>query len=384
MERKLASIQIIKDIRPIENADKIEVSIVLDWRCVVKKNEFKIGDKCVYFEIDSLLPSDKPQFEFMRERKFRVRTIKLRGEISQGLVLKIEDCLPTRKKDMYKDYKEGMDVTNLIGVKKYEPNPEVIKVPQYNKNNILIKLFGNYIKKNKFLRKFFLRKTFKSTWPRFLIKTDEIRVQSIYSKIQKYFKDEKFYITQKLDGCSGSFYVYKNLYGICSRNIEIYNKKQKTFHGDNVYFEVEKKYDIINKLKKYQKENKINLAIQGEIIGPNVANAEKGSTGIKELDFFVFNIFDIDKRKYLDFEEMMKIINELNLKIVPIIHSEIDITNFTLESLLELSKGFYNFDDKTKIQEGIVIRSLKEKTIPFLGRFSFKVINNDFLLEYNL
>ena len=86
MSRKLASIQRIVSIEPIQGADKIELAIVLGWQCVVKKDEFKVGDLCVYIEIDSIVPADNPYFEFMKDRKYRVKTIRLRGIYSQGLV----------------------------------------------------------------------------------------------------------------------------------------------------------------------------------------------------------------------------------------------------------------------------------------------------------
>lgn len=87
MERKLASIQIISDLKPIEGADKIEVATCLGWQCVVKKGEFKIGDKCIYWEIDSIVDSTNPIFEFMKERKFRVKTQKFLKTLSQGLLM---------------------------------------------------------------------------------------------------------------------------------------------------------------------------------------------------------------------------------------------------------------------------------------------------------
>ena len=111
--RKLVSIQEIKDIKPIENADKIEVVKVLGWNVVVKKDEFKIGDKIVYAEIDSLFP-EKEEFEFLRDRHFRIRTIRLRGQVSQGICFPM-DILPEG------NYEIGDDVTKILGVTKYEP-----------------------------------------------------------------------------------------------------------------------------------------------------------------------------------------------------------------------------------------------------------------------
>lgn len=124
MERKLASIRKITDIQPIPDADAIEVVVVGGWKVVTKKGEFSVGDLCVYCEIDSFLPI-LPQYEFLRkssykklstgEEGFRLRTIKLRGQVSQGLVLPIS-VLPGGR-----ELFEGMDVTEVLSITKYEP-----------------------------------------------------------------------------------------------------------------------------------------------------------------------------------------------------------------------------------------------------------------------
>ena len=118
--RRLATVRTITEIKPIEKADAIEVAIVDGWECVCKKNEFKVGEKVVYIEIDSIVP-DRPEFEFLRDRKFRVKTIKLRGQVSQGLVLPLS-ILPQNK-----NYKVDDDVTDILGVIKYDPQAERVK-----------------------------------------------------------------------------------------------------------------------------------------------------------------------------------------------------------------------------------------------------------------
>lgn len=120
MERQLASIQRCVGLRPIEGADKIEVARVLSWECVVKKGEFKEGDLGVYIEIDSIVP-DKPIFEFLKDKKFKVKTIRLRGQVSQGLYL------PMSYFPEIRNPKEDMDVTKLLGVTKYNPEADAEK-----------------------------------------------------------------------------------------------------------------------------------------------------------------------------------------------------------------------------------------------------------------
>lgn len=158
--RKLVSIQEIKDVKPIENADKIEVVKILGWAVVVKKGEFKVGDKVVYAEIDSLFP-EKEEFEFLRDRGFRIRTIRLRGQVSQGICFPI-DILPEG------EYEIGDDVTEILGVTKYEP-----PIPAC--------LSGRA----------------KGTFPSFIEKTDETRVQVLQDRLTK-FKGVKCVYSEKL------------------------------------------------------------------------------------------------------------------------------------------------------------------------------------------
>ena len=86
---------------------------------MVKKDQFKIGDLCCYIEIDSIVPQT-PIFEFMKKYNYHVKTIKLRGVISQGLILPLDDL------SLNIDIKEGMDITDILEIQKWEP-PETIK-----------------------------------------------------------------------------------------------------------------------------------------------------------------------------------------------------------------------------------------------------------------
>ena len=196
-ERKLATIQVIDGLRPIEGADKIEVAQVLGWECVVKKGEFKVGDKIIYVEVDSVLP-EKPEFEFLRSRKFRVRIIKLKGQVSMGLVLPIGDHLP-------RYYDVGVDVTEMLGITKYlspsekeEIEQEEIKIR--NERNKLKKFMMRY----SWYRRLFLPKKQKSSWPYWVSKTDEERIQNI-PEVLSTFANEKVYITEKIDYQSVTF-----------------------------------------------------------------------------------------------------------------------------------------------------------------------------------
>ena len=201
MERKLAHIEIIESLTPIEGADKIEVAQVLGWQCVVKKGEFKVGEKIIYIEVDSVVP-EKPEFEFLRDRKFRVRTIKLRGQVSQGLVIPV----PNDWK-IYSDNRMqiGGDVTELLGITKYLSPSEMSEIQKQEEK---IKLEKNKLKKfmmrYSWFRKLFLSRKQSKGWPYWVAKTDEERIQNIPQVLEQ-FKDCEVYVTEKIDYQSVTF-----------------------------------------------------------------------------------------------------------------------------------------------------------------------------------
>jgi RNA ligase (TIGR02306 family) len=332
--RKLASVQIIKDIVDHTNSDNLALAIVLGWQVVVKRNEFKSGEKIVYFEIDSLLP-EKPWSEFMKSCKYKVKTIKLRGEISQGLIMPLSILEDDETK-----YDEGHNLTTHLGINKYKidsDEPLTIKG-----NKIKIKTFPSHI----------------------IEKTDEPRIQS-EPKFLKIFEGKSYYASLKYDGTSGTYFIHPedNEFYICSRN----NKRDHT-PGD-VYTDVAEAYKLKDKLELNKR-----YAIQCEIYGPsiqcNLLNANK-------LSIAVFNILDIIDKRYLEFEEFVKVCNELDLPMVEIIE-EGESFNFTMDELKLKAKGTYQ-NTKTP-REGLVYR-LKKDWREGYKRHSFKVINDDFLLN---
>lgn len=347
MDRKLASIQKIVDVGPIENADVIEVATILGWHCVVKKGEFKPEGDCVYFEVDSLLPV-KEQYEFLRKscfnsrlNGFRIKTIKLRGQISQGLAIPVKDVFG--KIDML-DLKEGLDVTEILGVRKYE-----VEIP--------VTLSG----------------AAKGNFPSFIPKTDEMRIQSIPELFNRY-DGVPFVVTEKLDGTSATYYVKDGEFGFCSRNWEF---KPDV---DNTYAQVAKKYKIEEKLKKYISLSSVaNIAIQGEIIGPSI---QKNRYALSEHMFLVYHVFDIDEHKYFHHTALENFCAEAGLlEYVPVLARNFYLDEYTVDSIVEYSIG-KSIINKNIQKEGIVIKSALEKKDPDIGRLSFKVINPKYLLKY--
>jgi len=340
MERKLASIKKINNIQPIEGADMIELAVVDGWKVVVAKNVgHKIGDMVIYCEIDSFLPI-KEEFEFLRKssyRKlvdgtegFRLKTIKLRGQISQGLILPI-NILPITQFATAYTLPEGLDVTEMLGVTKYEPP-------------IPAELSGKV----------------KGLFPSFLRKTDEERVQNLTKEYEEYKSlGRKFYVTEKLDGSSATFYYKDGVFGVCSRNLELLETE------DNTFWKVARELDLENKMKDFG----VNISLQGELIGEGIqGNPYK----IKGQTVKFFNLFDIDLQVYHSLAHLDRALGIMGLKMVPIVDEFFELPE-TIETLLKYADNKSILNPKFD-REGIVIRNL-DRTI------SFKVISNKFLLN---
>lgn len=340
MQRKLASIQRVLEILPIANADAIELARINGWQCVVKKGEFTPGSLGVFLEIDAV-PPDLEVFHFLwkpktaedgdtfaRPDKFRIRTMKLRGALSQGLLLAPEAL-------GLANVNEGDDVTELLGVTKYEPPAP----PNMG--------------------------GFRANFPDFIPKTDEMRIQSVPEIVDE-LKGLPYVITLKYDGTSSTFCIdpRDGEFHACGRNFSLEA-------GSNYYWRVAEKYGIEAILRRSP-----HLSIQGEICGPGI---QKNRLGLKDLGLFVFNIYDIDRACYLSHDAARKFIIDNGLTPAEVV----EIGNAFAHdqtSLLTLAEGKY--PNTNNEREGIVIRSLEESYSNVLaGRMSFKAISNRFLLK---
>lgn len=323
--RKLASIQRIKSIEPIANADTIMKATVLGWQLVIKKDEFKPGDLCVYVEIDSILP-DKYDFEFLRNKNFRIRTIKMRGQISQGI------CFPLHILPNNIQVDEGADVTDVLNIVKYEPPIPV------NMQGIM-----------------------KGPFPSFIPKTDETRVQVLQDLLNTH-KGALCYITEKLDGTSVTFFVKDGVFGVCSRNMELEEIE------NNLYWKAARQLNIEQKLRSVG----CNIAIQGELVGEGI---QGNKLKLKGQHVFVFNVFLIDEYRYAMFHEWIKMVEDLDIPCVPVITDNYRLEN-SISDILSMSETF-SLINLSAMAEGIVIRLKENKEM-----VSFKAINNEFLLKY--
>jgi RNA ligase (TIGR02306 family) len=330
--RALATIQRVKAIEPIPNSDFLELAHIMGWQCVIKKGEFKIGELGVYFEVDSFLPID-PRYEFLRAssfrenddngKGFRIRTVKLRGCLSQGLIL------PLAAFPELAGFNEGCDVTEKLGVKKWYA-PEIASDG------------GTIIGER----------------PYGIPASDEIRIQSAPELLDE-LKGKPYYITTKMDGTSGIVYYINGKIGCCSRNKEI-KDEEGALYWTPVY-----KYGLKEKLAAYGR----NIVLTGEICGPGI---QKNKLRLPGLGWYVFDVKDWDAGHYFSYSEASKISASLGLDMAPL-EDQGESFAYDLNTLLEKARGKYPSGlDK----EGIVVRSsVSPKAV------SFKVLNNDALLK---
>jgi RNA ligase (TIGR02306 family) len=351
--RKLASIQTVNAVEPIPNADAIERIRVLGWWVVVKKGEHRPGERIVYCEIDSLLP-ERPEFEFLRASSFkpaqtdatggltlpagfRIKTVRLRGQVSQGI------CFPLSILPPGAPTGEGEDVTERLGVLKWEPPLPVG--------------MGGKVK---------------GTFPGFLPKTDETRVQVLEGALERH-RGKTFYVTEKLDGTSFTAFLRQGEFGICSRNLWMDEADES-----NILVRVAKGMKLEEKLRAARDLLGFDAAIQAEVIGPGI---QKNKYGLPAVALRVFNVLNVDAYRLLDHAEMLAFLGEAGLESVPQLGT-LEL-NHTVDELVAYSEGASVLNPKVQ-REGVVLRPLAEEYDEDIGgRLSFKAINPKFLLKYD-
>lgn len=376
-ERKLAYITVIDEIKPIPNADKIELARVGGWQVVVSKEDnYKVGDKVIYIEIDSRVPSDKECFAFLKDRKYKVKSIKLRGQVSQGLIMPLS-ILPNG------EYNIGDDVTEILGIEKIEND---FKQPLESNEMRLrgahpklyrkkwFKKFMKYSWFRKFVFKFLIPKKKKSGWPAWIVKSDSERIQNMIWVLND---KSKFYVTEKIDGTSTSFSLYKDKgrlkFMVCSRNVVQTTPDKQNYYSDfgldNVYWEMALKYDIEKKMRQMFKEvgAQHHITIQGETYGEGI---QKNKYNLKGRKLAIFNFY-VDG-KYMNPRDMRALMDKYELPLVPLASYDYILPD-TFEELMEFSTGKSQLYDT--LREGYVFKS-------YDGQINFKCVSNDFLLKW--
>ena len=387
MARKLASIQKITDIKPIPDRDRIALATVCGWQVIIQKDQFNIGDLCVFCEIDSVLP-EKPEFEFLRKNNFRIKTMKMCNTISQGICFTL-DILPQDKQ-----YKIDDDVTNIIGVTQYKKTMDIeensVNVSTNNKRTIppSLKPFMKYAWLNKIIKWIFLynfgkEKITDTSFPIEVSKTDETRIQSVPRLLDD--KTNSWTVTEKLDGCSATFLLRKvpkkfylpwsknNFtyeYVVCSRN------KSLPVKDNSVYWYISDKYKIKQALHNimdyYYTINGTSMswvALQGECVGPKIqGNIYK----LDDYDFFAFNLTSSARRFDTMFANLL--LKRENIKWVPILNSYF-VTPDSVEDMLAYAHGNSIVNPDT-LREGVVVRNNTFNT-------SFKAVDPIYLMKYD-
>jgi len=329
--RKLATIRTIADIKPIEGADSIECAIVDGWTVVVKKGEFKVGETALYLEIDSWVPTRLAPFlskgkeprEYNGVSGERLRTAKLRGQLSQGLLLPFPNI----------GY-EGQDLSNILGIQKWErPVP----------SQLAGQVRGNF--------------------PTEVPKTDQERVQNLVKEItQAHAKGLRYECTEKLEGSSCTFFLdLEGEFHVCSRNLDL--KRDE----NNAFWRAAIKYDIEAKMREFQLSG---YAIQGELIGPNI---QGNIYGLSDIEFHAFDVYNSITGNYMIPADRVKMIGEMGLNHVPVVAWEKDLSTGVVADLLELADGPSKLG-KNPMREGLVWKEMN-------GGMTFKTISNAYLLK---
>ena len=338
--RKLVTVQRVAEVKSIEGADLICAYRINGWWVVDQVGKYSVGDEVLYAEIDSWIPheiapflsKDKEPREYNGVKGQRLRTIRLKGQYSQGLLLPWSTICHI---DNWSDLEEGTDVSELLGVQKWEAPIPV---------NLTGQMKGNF--------------------PAFIRKTDQERCQNLVREInQEYTIEKHFEVTLKLDGSSCTVYHNAGLVGVCSRNIDL-----KLEQEGNSFVDIAKSTGLLKALIDLNE----NLAVQGELMGPGIQGNKEGFDSHK---LFIFDIFDIDNQCYLVWADRMEVIQKLR---------DLGYTGDIVPTfgVGPLESG--NIEDLLKMAEGKSINAKQREGLVFKrtdGEFSFKAISQKFLLD---
>lgn len=328
--RKLASVRTIDLIVPHKNADRLEVAILGGWPVVVRKGEFKAGDLVVFCEVDCLLPP-RPEYDFLEKscshtepdgtEWYRIRTVRLRGQLSQGIVLPLT-ILPEELRGL----PGGAAVTDFLGIRKYEKplSPQLAGVA-----------LGQF--------------------PHFIPKTDEERIQNLdIDELEGFF----FEVSEKLDGSSCTVYAHDQHVGVCSRNLELVH------NPDNTFWKTAKDANALSAVREHGE-----IAIQGEVIGPGI---QGNKYKLNAHEFRAFNVYLIDEQRYMTQTEFVLYCAEHRIPTVPRLGR---LVVRSIAQVLKFAENASHLNDQVEREGVVLVRDFPT------GRVSFKAISNKFLLN---
>ena len=380
-KRALAYIAEIDEIRPIPNYDRVEHARIKGWWVIVKKDEFKAGDKAVYFEVDSKVPSNDERFSFLESKHYKIKTQKMCKVYSQGLALPITLFPELNDKAIGTDVTETLKITYFceedIKRKSNKVDPEAKykamanRRPKLFKHPIVRKIMRYKLGRKIMFLIFGRKKDNPKEFPKWIVKTDETRIENAPFYLES---TDKWIKTEKLDGTSCTYAVEKgkrNKYEfiVCSRNVRQADRNQETYHDSNIYWELADKYDIENVLTNFAIKNGYDrVVLQGEGVGSVQGNPYK----FTENQLFVFNLVVNGTR--LGTVEMAEFCNRNGLTHVPIISTEYTLPK-TMEEMKLEADGYSEINPKVK-REGFVYRSVD-------GQQSFKNVSREYLLKHS-
>jgi len=337
IERKLATIERIEEIRAIPEADKICAYRVKDWWVVDQVNKYEVGQRVIYVECDAWVPTAVAPFlsKGKEPRVYegiageRLRTVRLKKQLSQGLLLPI-DVLPHSLGFVFGST-VGEDVSNWLGIIKWEaPIPA----------QLAGQVRGNL--------------------PAGIIKTDQNRVQNIGKYLSEYYS-YTFEKTEKLHGSSCTMYLDSNdEFHVCSRSLDLKPDENNSFWKAAI------KYNVEQKMREAPMHG---IAIQGELIGEGI----NGNQYKTQLDFYVFDMFNVTTQQYAPSFNRQQIAAKLGLKHVPVIDTVMLDDSWPVEYMLEEAEGASQLNGSSR--EGIVWKCIQDPSI------SWKCISNAWLLK---
>ena len=386
-KRALAYVVTIDEIKPIDGYDRVEYARTNGWWVIIGKHDnLKVGDKCVYFEVDSRVNSNDERFAFLEKRNYKIKTQKMCKVISQGLLMPLALFPEIGDADINTDVTDVLKVTYAVdedNARKGKSDPDAkYKSMAARHQKIFRKKWARWFMRRTWGKKlmflFFGKKkdkplAFPTHFP-FVHKTDEERCENLINVVLGY--ERPLIVTEKLDGTS-STYILERLgkkkfeFYVLSRNVRQKTIDQKCYHDKNIYWDMALKYRIEECLKDYLEANPElkYVCIQGESVGSVQGNPLK----LNEDDFYAFNFIrsDVGRVSSVDGE---KIVNEMGIKWVPILD-----TNYMMPTDMEEFKQFATAKSVVNpnvMREGIVLRDPTND-------FSFKNVSREYLLKHN-
>lgn len=408
-ERELAYLVKVDNITPM-NADRLECAHIGGWHCVVGKGEFKVGDPAVYFEVDSQLPDVRPfsEMEFLRSKNFKIKTQKIRGEYSQGLLMPVSafgwtiekmwdaatgeetTCVDNAKDgELYCFENESRFLTKKLNITYNEPADNVRKssgIDKYKKMagrhpEIFKKKWVRWLMKREWGRKllfFFFgkKRDKKGAWPSWIKKTDEERIENCEWLLKQ---DQEWVVTEKIDGTSTTFALRGKDFYVCSRNVVFDRPDKGCYYDTNVYTEMAQKYDMENKLKKMlthkqiQRKDCVGVIVQAETYG---AGIQRRTYNMNDHDMAIFNIIFVFKDGHQERLNPLKgkdCAAVYDLPYVPVL-GQFKLPDNCDDMIALAAEGPSKIDGG--MREGLVCRSLD-------GVQSFKAVSREYLVKYH-